>query len=304
MPKTQIFDRRGTLLLLGTLGGLLILASHFPAFSQGKEDCAAKLQEARSKFDNADFADAIVLARECLQKDLTDSARKDAYELLAQVYLADQLAPDARNEAESAVRKLLELFPDYEAPKGARTLATLVGEVRVKMQPPVGRLEVSVEPPEASDAEVFVREESKDRLKGKAPLFLDLLIGEHKILARKEGFKEALQSVNVQARSTQQIRFRLEMMSRDDARLAARGTWGSVRNISGIAGILAGGAAVAFKVSANNSYDQYVAATNTEEAVSARQDTEKYQNLYKASLGVATGLLVVAATSWIIQGSL
>jgi hypothetical protein len=180
-----------------------------------------------------------------------------------------------------------------------------VGETREVMLAPAGRegsVSVMVEPMEASDAQIFVAEALREELKGNAPLAFRLLIGDYMLTAKKEGFLEAREKLTVN--ENDQLRVRLQMMTYEGSRQALKDTWGTVRTISGIAGLAAGGAAVYFKMSANGNYDKYVSATTTADALVYRQKTDDNDKMFKIALGAAAGLLTTALVSWIVQGGI
>lgn len=138
MALTHFLHRRMAITIVWMLAALLLLNPAIPAFAQIKDDCAAKLKDAELRFNNGDFDTSIVLVKECLAKsDFPDAKKKDAYELLAQNYLAKSYLSEARN----AIRKLLALVPDYEPPKDSPELTTEVENVKKEMsdaRKPVG----------------------------------------------------------------------------------------------------------------------------------------------------------------------
>jgi hypothetical protein len=130
MLITHMLERRSVALLGWVLVIALLLQPCAPLFAQTPDDCSAKLKEAEQAFYNGDFDKAIALTKECLGKpDFPDSKKKDAYELLAQSYLANSYLSEAR----SAIRKLLVLVPSYVPPRDAPELAKEVAKVREEM---------------------------------------------------------------------------------------------------------------------------------------------------------------------------
>jgi hypothetical protein len=176
-----------------------------------------------------------------------------------------------------------------------------VGEERTVTLDPearLGGLTVMVQPFDARDAEVFINGESK----GSAPQSLRLLVGEYQILARKNGYLDGKESITLGESETRQVN--LILLTYEGSRQQLRDSWGTVKTWTGISGVLAGGAAVYFKLTANSNYDKYNAATTSALAVAYRDKTTKNDNYYKIALGTAGGLLGTALLSWIIQGSL
>ena len=130
MAMKHFLQPRIAITLVWMLAALLLLNPALPALAQIKDDCAAKLKDAEQRFNNGDFDTSIALVKECLAKaDFSDAKKKDAYELLAQNYLAKSYLSEAR----SAVRKLLALVPDYDPPKDSPELAAEVENVKKEM---------------------------------------------------------------------------------------------------------------------------------------------------------------------------
>ena len=161
----------------------------------------------------------------------------------------------------------------------------------------LGALSVMVEPMEAGDAEVYLNSE----LKGNAPLALKLLMGDYQLMARKTGFLDQTQAVTVEENQTKKVN--LTMLTYEGSRQATGDRWGRVKWISGVGGLLAGGATVYFKMQSNDYYDRYSAATTSDDAASFRDKTNSNDQLFKIALGAASGLLTTAIVSWIIQGT-
>jgi tetratricopeptide (TPR) repeat protein len=124
---TGLLQHRAVAMVVWMLGILLLLQPCAPALAQTQSDCAAKLKEAEQDFYNGDFDSSITILKECLSKsDFPDARKKDAYELLAQNYLAKSYLEEARG----AIRKLLELVPSYVPPKDSPELVTEVENVK------------------------------------------------------------------------------------------------------------------------------------------------------------------------------
>jgi hypothetical protein len=175
-----------------------------------------------------------------------------------------------------------------------------VGETReIQLEPEgqMGGLSVLVEPFEAGDAQILLNGE----IKGNAPLQVKLLVGQYGVTARKDGFLDVNESVSITEGQTQSLR--LQMLTFEGSREQSRARWGTVKTWTGIAGLLAGGAAVYFKVSANSNFDKYKATTRTDEALLYRDKTTQNNDLFKIAIGVGGGLLTTALVSWIVQGT-
>ena len=84
------------------------------------------------------------------------------------------------------------------------TLPALAGDADV---PPVGRLQVTSDPPKAT---VLVDRQ----VRGETPIVLpNLAVGQHLVSVQKQGFHEALQSVDMQAQGSRVLDFRLESLT-------------------------------------------------------------------------------------------
>jgi hypothetical protein len=130
MAITHFLQHRYAIMFVWMLAALLLINPALPALAQMKDDCVAKLKDAEQRFYNGDFDTSIALVKECLGKaDFPDAKKKDAYELLAQNYLAKSYLSEARN----AIRKLLTLIPDYTPPKDSPELTAEVESVKKEM---------------------------------------------------------------------------------------------------------------------------------------------------------------------------
>ncbi len=176
-----------------------------------------------------------------------------------------------------------------------------LGETRELVLDPEGQmggLSVLVEPFEAGDAQILLNGE----IKGNAPLQIKLLIGQYALIARKDGFLEIREPVSISEGQTQSLR--LQMLTFEGSLEQSRSRWGTVKTWTGISGLLAGGAAVYFKLAANSNFDKYQAATTTDEALLYHDRTTKYDQYFKIAVGAAAALLTTAIISWIIQGTI
>jgi len=77
---------------------------------QGQITCEKEFLEAEKKYYNGRFNEALNLAARCLATHgLPESAKVRGYKLIAQAYMAQ----DSLDQAKNALRKLLEVVPDY-----------------------------------------------------------------------------------------------------------------------------------------------------------------------------------------------
>jgi hypothetical protein len=138
-------------------------------------------------------------------------------------------------------------------------------------------------------------------LKGNAPLLLKLLMGQYTVEARKDGFLDVQENVKLQENEAR--RLVLHMLPYEGSRQATADKWGRVKWITGITGLLAGGAAVYFNSVANSKYDNYRAATTSDAAASYRDKTKSNDLYCKIALGTAGTFLTTAIISWIVQAA-
>ena len=98
--------------LLPMLAMLYFTQIFTPVRLHAQSQCRAELSEAESRYNEGRFDEAIDGINRCLSKSgLTEDERKLAYMLLGKTYLAK----DYLNEARQAVKKLLEVVPNFEA---------------------------------------------------------------------------------------------------------------------------------------------------------------------------------------------
>jgi hypothetical protein len=130
MRITHFMQYRTTTTVTWVLAYLFLLQPCIPVLAQAQDDCTAKLKEAEQLFYNGDFDKSVALIKDCLSKpDFPTSKEKDAYELLAQNYLAKSYLSDAR----SAIKKLLALVPNYVPPADSPDLVAEVAKVKKEM---------------------------------------------------------------------------------------------------------------------------------------------------------------------------
>jgi hypothetical protein len=81
--------------------------------------CEAELADAREKFFAVNFDDAKTLVEQCLNKSgLSKAERKQAYELLAEIYIGNKDTVQAK----IAIQELLKVDPEYKPPENAHPL--------------------------------------------------------------------------------------------------------------------------------------------------------------------------------------
>ena len=143
---TELIGQGASTMVAWVLGCVFLLQPCVLALAQTSDDCTAELKVAEQLFYNGDFDKSVALLKECLGKtDFPDSRKKDAYVLLAQNYLAKSYLDDARD----AIRKLLELVPDYIPPSDSPELVAEVEKVKKELM----ETQETVETPPASQDE-------------------------------------------------------------------------------------------------------------------------------------------------------
>lgn len=134
MFKKFVFYRGGPLvIIIWTIIITLLFQPITGAFAQVKGVCEERLKEAEKKFYDGFFDEAITLLNQCLKEpNIAQQERAKAHELLAKVYLGK----DYLDQAENALKKLLELVPTY-TPNPERDTPTFVALVdKVKAEQP------------------------------------------------------------------------------------------------------------------------------------------------------------------------
>lgn len=147
MFKKCVFNCGGPLLIIiWTLIIALLFQPITGAFAQVKGVCEERLKEAEKKFYDDLFDDAITLLNQCLNEpNIAQQERAKTHELLAKVYLGK----DYLDQAENALKKLLELVPTY-TPNPERDTPTFVALVdKVKSE----QVKVAEQPKQPEPAE-------------------------------------------------------------------------------------------------------------------------------------------------------
>lgn len=121
--------RNVTAVIIGVVVFAFLLPSLSPIIAQTQGDCDEKIKQAEQKFYDGLFDDAISILNNCLKEaDISKQDRARAHELLAKVYLGK----DYQEQAENAIRKLLDLVPTYtpNPDKDTPTYVALVEKIR------------------------------------------------------------------------------------------------------------------------------------------------------------------------------
>jgi len=101
--------RNHRLAILGPAALLILLGS--APFAAAQEKCPEQIAKAEQAYINGSFDEAIVLLTTCLEAGQLNPAEKlRVYKLLGLAYIGK----DYVEQAQSAIRKLLELVPQYE----------------------------------------------------------------------------------------------------------------------------------------------------------------------------------------------
>ncbi|MDI6804340.1 MAG: tetratricopeptide repeat protein [Bacteroidota bacterium] len=136
MFKKCVFNRGGPLvIIIWTIIIALLFQPLTGAFAQVKGVCEERLKEAEKKFYDGFFDEAITLLNQCLKEpNIAQQERAKAHELLAKVYLGK----DYLDQAENALKKLLELVPTYSAnpERDTPTFVALVDKVKAEQPKP------------------------------------------------------------------------------------------------------------------------------------------------------------------------
>lgn len=148
----EFMTRRPAVVLIWTLIALFMLEPCSLALAEAQSDCAKNIKAAQKKFDEGDFDGSISLLDCLTSADLSVKDKTAGYEILAQ----DYLSKNSTDQANSAVRKLLEVSPNYK-PSEAQTspaYVDLVEKIRAEMpkETPKKKAESEPQPPPATQA--------------------------------------------------------------------------------------------------------------------------------------------------------
>jgi hypothetical protein len=105
-----------------------------PAQAQGQSVCSKNLADAEQRYNTGRFDDAIGLITECLGKrGISEEEKMKAYRLLGLSYIAKDYLEDAK----TAVKKLLDMVPNYQSDpvQDPPPFTKLVEEVKEQQKP-------------------------------------------------------------------------------------------------------------------------------------------------------------------------
>lgn len=150
----EFMTRRPAVVLIWTLIALLMLEPCSLALAKSESDCSKNIKAAQKKFDEGDFDGSIALLQDCVtSSDLSTKDRTTGYEILAQ----DYLSKNSTDQANSAVRKLLEVSPNYK-PSEAQTspaYVDLVEKIRKEMPKETSKKPESTPPAQTQEEPGF-----------------------------------------------------------------------------------------------------------------------------------------------------
>ncbi len=119
------------------ISGLLVLPVPYlitPLQAQGQSVCTKNLADAEQSYNTGRFDDAIGLITECLgKKGISEAEKMKAYRLLGLSYIAKDYLEDAK----TAVRKLLDMVPNYKSDpvQDPPPFTKMVEEVKEQQKP-------------------------------------------------------------------------------------------------------------------------------------------------------------------------
>jgi hypothetical protein len=131
MSKMLYNYRNISAVIIGVIVFAFILPSIMPVIAQTQGSIDDRLKQAEQKFYDGLFDDSITILNGCLKESgITKQERARAHELMAKVYLSK----DYQEQAQSAIKKLLELVPNYAAnpDKDTPTYVALVEKVKAE----------------------------------------------------------------------------------------------------------------------------------------------------------------------------
>ncbi len=164
-------------------------------------------------------------------------------------------------------------------------------------KPKMGSISVFVEPQDASNALIYIDNE----FKGNAPLVSPLIIGNHIVTARVDGYLDNENNISISENNISNLR--IQMLTYEGSQLQIADKWGQVKWYSLGAAAAAGIASGIFHLVAENNYDKYKSANTSNSAKDYRDKVDSYNSLANTALYVATTALSAALISWIIQST-
>ncbi len=119
-------------MIIAAATSALFIITFSVAVVKAQDECKTILAEAEKNYQERRFDDVIDLLSRCLPSGFTEGEKPQAYRLLSLAYLAK----DYRNPAREAIKKLLELAPNYapDLAQDPEPFINLVNELR-KQQP-------------------------------------------------------------------------------------------------------------------------------------------------------------------------
>lgn len=154
-----------------------------------------------------------------------------------------------------------------------------------------GRLEITVIPDGAKDADIFVN----DTLKGKAPINLSLFTGKYKLYARKTGFWDDSTKITLTKNAIIPLKFNLTKQPDENLNRPNK-TWNWITTI--LAGLGAATSGYLYSESISN-HDKYLTSAPGANADYFKSQTDKFEKNFWISASATAGLTVIALILWI-----
>lgn len=108
--KKGHIDRHRLGFFIAALIAALVFNPNAVPKASAQDNCAQEMAEAREKYNNGDFSTAIAVLGNCLRKSgLTSTEKKQAYELLALIHVAN----DDTVHAIDVLKELWKVEPNY-----------------------------------------------------------------------------------------------------------------------------------------------------------------------------------------------
>ncbi len=145
-------------------------------------------------------------------------------------------------------------------------------------------------------ADIFVNNEKS---KKRTPSVLELLYGDYNLLVTKPGYLDVTKSINLKEEEKKSVIFEMDTYS--GSKLAKRNSW-RVQGWLGLSSsLILAGAGVYFNLTGDEFYKEYQNSTTTADAISARENTDKFYQYRDYSYYVSIVPAIWSIYSWFKQ---
>ncbi|MBN2461221.1 MAG: PEGA domain-containing protein [Candidatus Cloacimonetes bacterium] len=160
--------------------------------------------------------------------------------------------------------------------------------------PMLGSLSVKSNPYDSKGAEIWLNDKKQ---KETTPAVLELLIGKYDVTLKHNKFLEQSKTINIEENKQQNLEFNLQTLKGSMLAKANKWKWNKWLGLAGA--LLIAGGGVYCNSMGDGYYDDYKASITTEDAISNRDNTEKWYNYRDYAYYVSVGPAIWFVYSWI-----